>query len=276
MKHFRLPILLLLMIFAFQSCEEQTPAPEAELTAIKDDIDNPKSYYYTPKPKTIPSKAPKPVLCRYAFENNIGSIIWGYCGGTTPTVGGPAPQSVLDALWASNLTHNISDLYMLAPIHPNGRIPFSSFYSYYFPQINGHITAYYQKAYIPQLGYSLPVSSNYTQPVHVNKQAFIDSWYEWVSDMQSVAPTTFNYLINNKQVYYDLFNFFADYNLDYDESEGIYLQVPYGQYANNLDLRCVTSASQFLLTSAGLTLLQQYGSGSLTLAQFRSNLPNCN
>jgi len=274
MRHLKLPAVVVLLLLTIYACQEDTSSFAPDESTLTTDINSPRGY--TPKPSTIPSKAPKPVICRYAFENNIGSIIWGYCGGTVPSVGPPAPQSVLDALYASGLTHNISDLYILAPNHPNGRIPFSSLYSYYFPQINSNITTYYNKVWIPQLGYSITVSSNYNEATHLNKQAFIDSWYEWILDMQANVSGTFNYLVANPNVYYDLFNFFADYNLAYDEGEGIYLGVPYGQYAPNQDLRCVTSASQYLLTSAGLTLLQQYGSGSISLAQFRSSLPNCN
>lgn len=240
---------------------------------INDDTSNAK--YYTPKPSNLPSKAPKSVICNYAVNEGINyGPIATYCG----TYGGetvPAPQSVLDALFASNLTHNYNDLYILSPSNPNGQIPFSSYYSYYFPSLKNEIIAYYQKVWISQLGYSLSVSGNITADQHVNKQAFIDSFYTWLFTMQNVAPSTFNYLTANPQVLYQLFNFFADYNLAYSQFEGVYLGLMWGEYAPNLDIRCVTLGNEYLLTPAGLTLLQQLGAGSITIEQFRSQLPAC-
>lgn len=72
-----------------------------------------------------------------------------------------------------------------------------------------------------------------------------------------------------------VFNVFADRNLQADTEDGAYLEVPYGGYSQDPNVRCLNQASQYLLTPAGLTLLQQLGSGTITLAQFEAALPGC-
>lgn len=248
---------------------------DKEGNILSKDASNPQSEY-TPKPSNLPSKAPKSVICRYKSHLGINaSSLVGYCDGYTGYGGTvPAPQYILDALFAPQLTHNYTNLYFLNSYYPNGQQSFNSYYSYYFPQIKSEIINYYQKAI--SYGYTYSTTSNRTQAVHVNKQAFVDSFFNWLTTMQSNAPNTYTYLINNKPVMYQLFNFFADYNAKYDEFGGIYLGLQWGGYSSNPDIKCITLASYSLLTSSGLTLLQQLGSGSITIEQFRSSLTSCN
>ena len=233
--------------------------------------------HYTPKPSNLPSKAPKAVICRYRDQFGINaSTLVGYCDGYTGYGGTvPAPQHVLDALFAPQLTHNYNNLYFENAYYPNGMQPFSSFYSYYWPGIKTEIINYYQR-HRSSYGFLFTTTGNITQHMHVNKQAFVDSWFAFIRQVSQSAPATFNYLIANKHVYYQLFNFFADYNLKYDATAGVYLGVFYGIYSSNQDVRCLSYAGQELLTSNGLTLLQQLGSGAITLEQFRSSITSCN
>lgn len=241
-------------------------------------LNNDKYSYYTPKPKGLPNKVPKSVICNYYIQNIdqfSGGPLASYCGIYYGGVGPPVPLYILNAILAPQLTHNYNDLYILNPSHPNGQVPFPQYYSYYFPGIKNEIIDYYQQIFIPQLGYTITVTSNITAAKHLNKQAFIDSFYNWLYTMQSNASDTFYYLANNPDVMYQLFNFFAEYNMEYDEFEGVYLGIPYGQYAPNPDIVCVTLASQHLLTPDGFTLLEQLGSGSITIEEFRDALPGC-
>lgn len=231
---------------------------------------------YTPKPSNLPSKAPKDVICRY-FSNTMGGgnlTLASFCSSYFYPSTSPAPQFVLDALFSGNLTHNYNDLYILN-LSSSTTSPFSSFYPYPFISLRDEFINFYSKVFIPHLGYSVPVSSNITQAMHINKQAFIESFQSWMFELTNNAPSTFNYLSNNPTVLYKIFNFFANYNLAYDESEGVYIGVQWGEYSPNQDIRCLKIGGDYLLTPSGFTLIQQLGSGTISIEQFGDALPSC-
>lgn len=250
--------------------------------------------YYTPKPSNIPSKAPKSVICNYHWNGNPPSEVASYCGwyyGGT----GPAPISVLAAMFPewyvySNgqwiklstprttipLTNDYNDLYYITT---SGSIyPFIIFNVNGFPSLKDEIINYYNQVYIIQLGYSItnPYSQT-TEEDHIHKQAFLDSFMEWLYGMQNQSPTNYSYLTANPDVLYELFNFFAEYNLNNDIDDYLYLGQPWyvWQYAPNPDVKCINTGAEYLKTPAGLTLMQQLGSGIITIEQFRNALPDC-
>ena len=240
---------------------------------------NPQNEYYTPKPSNLPSKAPKSVICNYFSRNGGGtnsSILVNYCGYTWSGQTAPAPQSVLDWLVNRNLTHNYNDLTMdIRYWYDNSgtiyTIPFSSYNS----TLKNEIIDFYQLRHYPYFGYYTD-TNNKPFLHHINKQAFLDGFQGWLYSTKDNAPNNYNYLVNNSQVMIQIFNFFVGYNLQYGEDGGIYLGIPYAYYSPNQDIRCITSVAGYLQSSAGLTLLQQLGSGAITIEQFRDQFPLCN
>jgi hypothetical protein len=237
------------------------------------------SQYYTPKPSNVPVKVPLSVFCNYVQVNfnkipNAQALMANYCGVIVITGTVPPPQSTIDALNQAGLTHSSNDLYIRNLPNTTSLRPFGSYssYDFMFPTLRSQIVSFYQKVWIWQLGSSMSVSGNINASQHLNKQAFIDSFFDWLFLVSNNSPNTFSYLRANPLVLNQLFNFFADYNLKYSESEGIYLGVPYGEYAPNVDMRCVTLASRYLATTGGLTLIQQLGSGTMSMEQFRRTL----
>ena len=252
--------------------------------------------YYTPKPSNIPSKAPKSVICNYNWNGNIPSVVASYCGfyyGGT----GPAPIEVLAALFPewyvfSNgqwiklsspmttvpLTNDYNDLYYL--FSDGNTYPFFNLnFHPNFSQLYSEIINYYDMVYVTQLGYAInnPYALTYEED-HVHKQAFIDSFFQWTYVMQNYYPSHYSYLVNNPNVYYQIFNLFAEYNSNNPVDDYTYLGQPWYivQYTPNQDVKCINNGSNYLLTTAGLTLMQQLGSGAITLQQFRTALPDCN
>jgi PBP1b-binding outer membrane lipoprotein LpoB len=230
--------------------------------------------YYTPKPSNIPSKAPKSVICQFA-NSLIG--LNGYCGWGVG-IGGPPPQYIIDMF---NLEgYDSDDLYMLNKLWYQTdftQVPFAQYNSILKDEIidyydtermdyaYGGQPTYYSNFDLKTLGY------------HIHKQAFLDSFQEWF--FQSLDPansqTTYTYLVQNPTVLVQVFNLFADLNLNSDMDEGAYLNVPYGGYSQYPNVRCLTLGSQYLLSAAGLSLLQQLGSGAITIEQFKNSLPGC-
>ncbi|WP_046757274.1 hypothetical protein [Kordia jejudonensis] len=263
-------------------------------SVLTNNTNNAKYGYYSPKPSNKPSKAPKSVLCNYNWNGNAPSVVASYCGffgGST----GPAPIEVLAAMFPewyvySNgqwielsspraiipLTNDYNDLYYITS---NGNLfPFMIFYVNGFPSLKNEIINYYGQVYITQLGYALtnPYSQTYEED-HIHKQAFLDSFIEWIYEMQNQSPTNYNYLTANPDVLYDIFNFFAEYNLNNPINEYTYLGQPWyiWQYAPNPDVKCMNTGAEFLKTPAGLLLMQQLGSGAITIEGFRAGLPDC-
>lgn len=260
-----------------------------------DNSNNAKYGYYSPKPSNKPSKAPKSVLCNYNWNGNAPSVVASYCGWGYGGVGGPAPIEVLAAMFPewyvySNgqwielsspmtiipLTNDYNDLYYITS---NGNLfPFYIFNVNGFPALKGEIINYYNQVYVTQLGYSItnPFSQT-SEEDHIHKQAFLDSFIEWLYEMQNLSPTNYSYLTANPDVLYDIFNFFADYNLNNPINDYLYLGQPWyvWQYAPNPDVKCINTGAEFLKTSAGLLLMQQLGAGTITIEGFRAGLPDC-
>lgn len=256
--------------------------------------DNAKYGYYSPKPSNKPSKAPKSVICNYHWNGNPPSAVASYCGwyyGGT----GPAPISVLAAMFPewyvySNgqwielstprtiipLTNDYNDLYYITS--SGSLYPFIIFNINGFPSLKNEITNYYGQVYVSQLGYAVtnPYSQT-TEEDHIHKQAFLDSFITWLYEMQNQSPTNYSYLTANPDVLYELFNFFAEYNLNNPTNEYTYLGQPWyvWQYAPNPDVKCMNTGAEYLKTPAGLLLMQQLGSGTITIEGFRAGLPDC-
>jgi hypothetical protein len=252
------------------------------------------SRYYTPKPSNIPSKAPKSVICNYNWNGNMPSQVASYCGiygGTTV----PAPIEILAALfpewyvWTGTqwmklsspianipLTNDYNDLYYITS--SGSLMPFFIFNLNGFPGFKNKVIQYYGQVYVSQLGYAITNPySQVSEEIHVHKQAFFDSYMEWLYDMQTQAPANCNYLLANPSVMYEIFDFFAEYNLNNPEDSYTYLGQPWWvyQYSPNPDVKCMNTGAQFLLTSAGLSLMQDLGSGVIDINGFRNGLPDC-
>jgi hypothetical protein len=250
--------------------------------------------YYTPKPSNIPSKAPKSVICNYNWNGNMPSQVASYCGifgGTTV----PAPIEVLAALfpewyvWTGtqwikrsspitiiSLTNDYNDLYYITS--SGSLMPFFIFNMNDFPGFKNEVIQYYNQVYIVQLGYAITNPySQISEESHVHKQAFFDSYLEWLYDMQSQAPANYNYLAANPSVMFEIFHFFAEYNLNNPEDNYTYLGQPWYiyQYSPNPDVKCMNTGANFLLTPAGLSLMQDLGSGVIDINGFRNGLPDC-
>lgn len=234
--------------------------------------------YYTPKPD-LPSKAPKSVICNYFSQNgNWPSSVASYCGVYGGSFGGPYPGGLeaLNLLLYGNpntFYHNVDNLYILSPSHPNGHYPFS-----FLSDHNGlktEIELFYPLFYVPMVNIvNQYPNGNLNRELHVHKQAFLDSYIQWGIRLQNFAPSTNMYLAFNTQVSRDIFKIFADYNLPNNMDDGVYLNVQWGEFSSNINLSRLTRASNFLLTPAGYTLIQQYGSGTITNQQFRDILNN--
>ena len=174
------------------------------------------------------------------------------------------------------LTNDYNDLYYITS--SGSLMPFFIFNLNGFPGFKNEVIQYYGQVYISQLGYAM--SNPYGQvseEIHVHKQAFFDSYMEWLYDMQSQAPANYNYLLANPTVMYEVFQFFAEYNEDNPEDSYTYLGQPWWvyQYAPNPDVKCINTGAEFLLTSAGLSLMQDLGSGVIDINGFRNGLPDC-
>ena len=96
------------LYFGFQMDEYLSFDGEGNI--LNGDANTPQSEY-TPKPKGLPSKAPKSVVCNYFSRNSPGtsSILVNYSGYSGYGGSVPAKQGVLDALIATQLTHNFND-----------------------------------------------------------------------------------------------------------------------------------------------------------------------
>lgn len=227
----------------------------------------------TPKPSNIPSKAPKSVICNYFVINgNMPSEVAIYCGIYWSGVVIPIPLYMLNTILAEQRTHSYNDLYIIAPDRPSGITPFSSYTLPDDLSIRSEIVSFYQKVFVVQLNKSITVVGNIAQSEHIHKQAFIDSFFNWMLRIQNVHLSTFNQLMNNNLVYRQLFNLFADYNLHQLASTGIYIGVPFGQYSTNPQLRCLSVISEYLLTNAGASLLLNLSAGTISIDQFKSQL----
>ena len=112
---------------------------------------------------------------------------------------------------------------------------------------------------------------------HVHKKAFIDSFQRWL--FKTLDPgdsnTTYVYLTQNPDVLRQVFHLFADKNLVSPTEEGVYMEVPYGGYSSNANLRCLTLAGDYLNSTPGLVLLQQLGNGDINIQEFEDLLPFC-
>jgi hypothetical protein len=248
------------------------------------------------KPSNKASKAPKSVVCNWASSTGNLGLLNGYCGYSVG-IGGPPPISVLAGLFPewyvySNgqwieldfprsiipLTSEFNDLYLLGSTGSTYPI-FNLNYHPNFSQLYNEIVNYYNQVYVIQLGYAItnPYTMTYDED-HIHKQAFIDSFMQWTYNMQNNYPSHYSYLTSNQSVYYQIFNLFAEYNSNNAVNDFLYLGQPWYivQYSPNDDVRCLNLGSDYLLTSAGLTLMQQLGSGAITIEQFRAALPNCN
>ena len=245
--------------------------------------------YATAKNGNKPAKAPSSVICAYARRNpafNVGPV-QSYCG-TWGTSTVPAPQSVLDALFNPNpLTHNYNDLYILVPtvstvsVHiqyniPWGETDFGNYTNSAFPDLKDKIIDFYQSVYIPQLGRPITVTSNITAAKHVNKQAFIDSFFEWMYRMQVESPyNNYSYMVQHPEVLYTIFEIFSTRNTNHPEDEGVYLGLANGNFSPTPDIVCLTLAGDYLYTLNGRILMAQLNSGSITAQQFEDALPGC-
>lgn len=275
MKNLKNHLVLCISMFIFFSCSEENTIFENS-----ESINNSEtaSKSFTPKPTNLPNKAPKNVVC-LAFAN--GSLV-----GSAPTYCGysinPGPPLTLQELnqilygSSASLVFTYNSLYIITPSTPNGII---SFQNYNPPQnlsLRDEIINFYHQVLIWQ-SQSISYQTNLNLATYIHKQAFINSFFQWTTKMQNLSPNTANYLMNNNNVTKEIFNIFTEYNLYEPASEGVYLGTPFGEYANNQNLRCLSKVSQYLLTQNGFNLIQQFGSGNINSSQFRNQLNSlCN
>lgn len=233
--------------------------------------------YYNPKPWNKPSKAPKAVICSY-FANSAGSIpsaVVSYCGFYWSGQYYPAPQSVIDMLDAQATNRNTNNLYMRIRYwyDTSGtiyEIPFSQYSSV----IKDDITQFYHTVYLTQGPYYN--TNNKTEVHHVHKQSFIDSFQNWFYRTKDNAPNTYNYLISNQTVFEQVFKLFSEIHLGAEMEDGVYMEVPYGIYSSNPDIRCISNISNYLHTTSGLSLLQYLGANYISYNSFRDALLSIN
>lgn len=225
---------------------------------------------YTPKPSNIASKAPKYIVCQYV-----------YCGyGGWSGSYGPAPQWVLDQFPWLQTEFDVDDLTLLTKMWYE-----TDFTETPFSQYNGALKSDYTTFYDRErMDYYYGGQKTYwnnfdPKPLgwHVHKKAFIDSFQRWIykSLDPANANTTYTYLTQNHDVLRQVFNVFADINLTAATEDGVYLEVPYGGYSSDPNVRCVNQASAYLLTPDGLDLLRDLGDGTITLQDFIDALPGC-
>ena len=278
MKFTNYAVVMLLLLFTVSSCEEQELVPDNGGDNLAT-INEPGAY--TPKPSNIPSKAPKAVICSY-FANNGGipGFAFSTCGWSWSGSYGPTPQSVIDMLNAQQFSRNTSNLYIRIRYwyDTSGtiyEIPFSQFNS----SIKNDFITFYKSVddngsmLVPNY---LNPSGNATETYHVHKQAFLDTFQNWLYRTKDTAPNNYNYIVNNQQVFSDVFWMLADIHLGADAADGVYMEIPYGIYSPNADIRCLSNRANYLQTAAGLTLMQQLGSGAISNQQFLNALPTCN
>ena len=225
---------------------------------------------YTPKPSNIASKAPKYIVCQYVY--------CGYNGWSGAY--GPTPQYILDMFpWLQN-SYDIDDLTVLTKnwyepdLYP---VIFSQFNS---TLKNDYITFYDRERMDYSYGGQKTYWNNFGPKVlghHVHKKAFIDSFQRWLfkSLDPANAQTTYVFMVQNPTVLSQVFNLFADYNLQADTEDGAYLEIPYGGYSTDPNVRCLNQGSQFLLSAAGRDLLQDLADGVIDIDGFRAALPGC-
>lgn len=226
--------------------------------------------YYSPKPSNIASKAPKYIVCRYT---------WCGYGGWSGSYG-PAPDWVLELYVWGQTEYFADDIMILDKQWYETELSETPFSQYNGAIKNDIITFYDRERLDFSYGGQKTYWSNFNPKVlghHVHKQAFVDSFQRWF--YRSLDPmntqTTYFYLSQNPTVMSQVFNLFADVHLQADTEDGAYLEVPYGEYSQNPYVRCLNQASEFLLTPAGLSLLQDLGAGTITIAQFEDALPGC-
>ncbi|WP_415060150.1 hypothetical protein [Flavobacterium sp.] len=265
-----LKIISVFFILSFFSCSEENSIESNQNFNQEIDL---QSKSTTPKPSNLPSKAPKSVVCNYfATNGNTPSSVASYCGFYWNGDYAPIPLSLLNEILAEPRSHTFNDLYILSPSSPTGIMPFNTYTLPDNLSIRSEIIAFYQKVYVIQLNQSITVTGSITKSEHIHKQAFVDTFFDWMFRMQASQPSSFNMLMNNNVIYRQLFNFFADYNLNEPASSGIYLGVFQGQNSTSPKLRCLTVVSEYLLTSNGSALLQSLNSGSISFESFKQQL----
>lgn len=270
MKNLKNYLVFFFSMFIFFSCSDEKSIFENP-ESVKNSVIASKSF--TPKPSNLPSKAPKSVVC-LAFAN--GSLVGSpptFCGFNI-NVGPPLNlQELNQLLYGSNasLIFSYNSLYIVTPSSPTGII---SFQNYNPPQnlsLRDEIINFYHQVVIWQTGY-ISYQTNLNLESYIHKQAFINSFFQWTTTMQSFSPNTANYLMSNNNVTREIFNIFTEYNIYEPASEGVYIGIRFGEYATNPNLRCLSKVSQFLLTQDGFNLIQEFGSGNINSAQFRDQL----
>jgi hypothetical protein len=239
--------------------------------------------YYSPKPSNIASKAPKYIVCRYV-----------YCGyGGWSGSYGPAPQSTLDMYAVINLPpFNVDDISMVTRYWYDPQTLSTQSYANYFTPTGGlgytgplYVIQNEIDAYYYAIDLNTSIVPNYLNPNgnadrqhHLHKESFINSFQRWLFRLYDTYPNTYQYIFTNQSVLEDVFKLFTELNLESDMDEGVYLEVPYGIYSNNSNVRCISYIGNYLISTNGTNLLQQLGDSSITYNQFKSTLLsiNCN
>ncbi len=216
------------------------------------------------------ASAPAGVWLQYARKTGNSQILSAF---GIVRVAGVVWNKQISAMYMNppTRTHTTSDLYIIGS-DPNTFSPFTSRYFYYFPELRGLITNFYNKVWVYQLN-SYYTSTNLPYNQHIRRQAFIDSFMSWIYKVQSQNSSLFQYLHNNPNAVEKLFNLFAQHHLN-NRDALLLVSSPGARYSSNNDVRFVDWLSRYLLDSDNIDLLKAYVEGEITQSELESAYPD--
>ncbi len=253
----------------------------------------------SPKPSNIPSKAPKSVLCRWASSSGNLGLTNGACGYTVGIGGQPPIEMLVNMFprwydyiqgeWVRretirplppppyNGTHSYMDLTILTdPDDLEQTVSFGSVFGYSPYSTNKlrvEIVEFYPRVLVTQGNFVTTVTGERLRlEHHIHKQSFVDSFYQWLFEMEDVVPNTFNIVNNNVHIQGQLFELFANFNIPNAFSEGVYLNDPEGLASENQNLKNLTCMSNYLLTPAGFDFINNPSNLTLSPEGYKSAL----
>lgn len=216
------------------------------------------------------ASAPAAVWLQYARKTGNSQILSAF---GIVHIAGVAWNNEISAKYMTppSRTHTTNDLYIVGP-DPNTFSPFTTRYFYYFPELRGLITNFYNKGWVHQIGSYYPTTSlPYNQ--HIRRQTFIDSFMSWSYNVQRQNDNLFQYLSNNPNAMEKIFNLFAQYHLDNRDTMLTVGYNPGANYSSNKDIRFASWLSSYLLNN-NIDLIKAYVDGNISKEELESASPS--
>ncbi|APD07506.1 hypothetical protein UJ101_02002 [Flavobacteriaceae bacterium UJ101] len=212
------------------------------------------------------SVAPAAVWLQYARKTGNSQILSAF---GIVRVAGLAWNQEITAKYINppSRTHTTNDLYIVGS-DPDTFSPFTTRYFYYFPELRGLITNFYNKGWVSYIN-SYISTTNLPYNQHIRRQTFIDSFMSWSYNVQRQNGNLFQYLSNNPNAMEKIFNLFAQYHLDNRDTMLTVGYNPGANYSSNKDVRFASWLSSYLLNN-NIDLIKAYVDGNISQSQLES------